>query len=44
MFLQNPAIKDLQPGDGWELLVKDFGNGTNLPATAVANPFFALYN
>lgn len=44
IFLQNAAVKDLDPDDGWELLVKDFGNNSNLPATAVSNPFFALYN
>ena len=44
IFLQSPNIKDCQPSDGWELLAKDFGNASNLPATAVTNPFFALYN
>ncbi|MBW8687924.1 T9SS type A sorting domain-containing protein [Chitinophaga rhizophila] len=44
IFLMDPAVKDLLPGEGWELLVKDFGNNGNLPATAVTNPFFALYN
>src|SRR5689334_10605579 len=40
IFLQSPATKDLDPDDGWELLVKDMGNNSNLPATAVTNPFF----
>jgi hypothetical protein len=44
IFLQSPTTKDLQPDDGWELLVKDFGTNQNLPSTAVTNPFFALYN
>ncbi|WP_143309957.1 T9SS type A sorting domain-containing protein [Chitinophaga vietnamensis] len=44
IFLQSPVVKELLPEDGWELLVKDFGNNVNLPATAVTNPFFALYN
>ncbi|MFC7670526.1 hypothetical protein ACFQT0_26470 [Hymenobacter humi] len=44
IFLQNAAVKDCQPIDGWELLVKDLGSGVALPATAVTNPFFALYN
>src|ERR1051326_186525 len=26
IFLQSPATKDCQPEDGWELLIRDFGN------------------
>ena len=44
IFLQNASIKDMDPDDGWELLVKDFGTNVNVPSTAVTNPFFALYN
>jgi len=44
MNLQSSVIKDFQPEDGWELLIKDFGNGSNGDASAVTNPFFALYN
>lgn len=41
-FTQYPNIqqKDFHPEDGWELLVKNFGE----PTSPVANPFYALYN
>ena len=44
LHLQSPSLKDNLPIDGWELLVKDFGNASNGDASAVTNPFFALYN
>lgn len=34
------GLKDFQPEDGWELLVKNFGSAT----LGVSYPFFALYN
>lgn len=44
----SPEQKDFWPEDGWELLVKNFGECPNPPdcyeATATNNPFFALYN
>lgn len=43
-----PDSMDIFPEDGWELVVKNFGycpNATNcLPANAVENPYFAIYN
>jgi len=35
--------KDFHPQDGWELLIKDFGNGSTANS-GVTYPFFALYN
>lgn len=40
---QPPALKDHRPEDGWELLVKNFGE--SYPRNSATNtPFFALYN
>lgn len=36
----NRGDKDFHPEDGWELLVKNFGE----PGSPVDNPFYALYN
>jgi hypothetical protein len=35
--------KDFHPEDGWELLIKDFGNSSTANS-GVTYPFFALYN
>lgn len=43
-----PDSMDIFPEDGWELVIKNFGycpNAVNcLPAYAVENPYFAIYN
>lgn len=38
--LNNPTVKDFSPGNGWELVVNDFGTEDN----PVATPFLVLYN
>jgi|AntRauTorckE5430_2_1112549.scaffolds.fasta_scaffold10374_2 hypothetical protein len=40
----NRDDKDFHPEDGWELLVKNFGEYSANATRDVANPFFALYN
>lgn len=40
----NRDYKDFHPEDGWELLVKNFGEFSVDGSKDVANPFFALYN
>lgn len=40
----NRQNKDFHPEDGWELLVKNFGEYSADGSKDVANPFFALYN
>ena len=40
----NRMDKDFHPEDGWELLVKNFGEFSVDGSKDVANPFFALYN
>lgn len=39
----NALLKDHRPADGWELLIKEFGDPSAFDKT-VENPFFALYN
>lgn len=41
--LQAASFKDHKPEDGWELLVKNFGECCS-ESKAVENPFFAIYN
>ncbi|HEY1045459.1 MAG TPA: hypothetical protein VGF79_03405, partial [Bacteroidia bacterium] len=48
-FLGNSAkYQDINPEDGWELLLKDFGTpnpaGQNNGGTGRSNPYFILYN
>lgn len=38
-----PAYKDFHPEDGWELVIKNFGEWGS-PASAVRVPTYALYN
>jgi hypothetical protein len=40
----NRDDKDFHPEDGWELLIKNFGEFSVDGSKDVANPFFALYN
>lgn len=40
----NRQDKDFHPEDGWELLIKNFGEFSVDGSKDVANPFFALYN
>jgi hypothetical protein len=41
--LQTASFKDFHPEDGWELLVKSFGECCT-ESKAVENPFYAIYN
>jgi hypothetical protein len=41
--LYTPAYKDFHPEDGWELVIKNFGEWGS-PASAVRVPTYALYN